>query len=193
MQDIKAADFRKDDAVLCRNTKPLVELAYSLIRQGVACRVEGRSIGEGLIKLATRWKVKTIGALRDKVSEWAEREIAKASAKGQDSRCAVVEDQAATLQVMMDIYQDDDTVHTLVEGIRKMFGDTEPGAKADMLTLSTIHKSKGREWNRVFAWGMNKYSPSKWARKPWEQNQECNLLYVQVTRAKRELVMVNVP
>ena len=53
-------------------------------------------------------------------------------------------------------------------------------------------KAKGREWNHVFALGMNKYSPSKWARNEWEIEQERNLCYVQVTRAKQHLTIVNV-
>lgn len=189
---IEGQAFGQTDAILCRNTRPLVELAYRLIRRGTACRVEGRSIGEGLIKLASRWKVKTISALRNKVQGWAEKEIAKAQAKGQDSRCSVIEDQAATLGVLMDVCKDDDSISVLVDNIRKLFGDSDPEKGQTILTLSTIHKSKGREWDKVFALGMSKYSPSKWARKEWELLQEKNLCYVQVTRAKKSLVLVEV-
>lgn len=181
------------DAVICRNTKPLVELAYSLIRNSVACRVEGRSIGEGLIKLAMRWKsVKTVGELEARLEEWAENEIAKHKAKGNDSRCQVVEDQVQTLQVFIMQCEDSDPISTLVAAIRSLFGDTEQGCQ-QVLTLSTIHKAKGREWDHVFALGMQTYSPSKWAKQPWELQQEDNLCYVQVTRAKKHLTMVNVP
>lgn len=181
------------DAVICRNTKPLVELAYSLIRHSVACRVEGRSIGEGLIKLAQRWKtVKTVGELDARLEEWAKNEIEKNRNKGNDSRCQVVEDQAQTLQVFIMQCDDSDPISTLVEAIRSLFGDTEQGCQ-QVLTLSTIHKAKGREWDRVFALGMSTYSPSKWAKKDWELEQEDNLCYVQVTRAKKHLTLVNVP
>lgn len=181
------------DAVICRNTKPLVELAYSLIRNSVACRVEGRSIGEGLIKLAQRWKsVKNVGELDARLEQWAESEIAKHKAKGNDSRCQVVEDQSQTLQVFILQCEDSDSLNVLVGKIRSLFGDTEAG-KQQVLTLSTIHKAKGREWDRVFALGMSTYSPSKWAKQSWELEQENNLCYVQVTRAKQHLTLVNVP
>ena len=39
-------------AILCRNTKPLVALAFNFIRRRIACKIEGRDIGKGLIKLA---------------------------------------------------------------------------------------------------------------------------------------------
>lgn len=184
----------KDDAILCRNTKPLVELAYKLIRQGVACRVEGRSIGQGLINLAMRWKsVKNVGELAVKVEEWAERETAKHKAKGNDSRVEVISDQVQTLEVFIAQCDDSAPISTLVAKIDALFGDTKQGEIQRVLTLSTIHRAKGKEWDRVFAIGMETYSPSRFATEPWELQQEDNLCYVQVTRAKQHLTLVNVP
>jgi superfamily I DNA/RNA helicase len=183
----------QDDAIICRNTKPLVSLAYSLLRQSVPCKVEGRAIGEGLIKLAQRWKtVKNVGELAEKVDMWKDNEIAKHKKKGNDSRCQIVEDQAETLGVFIDQCDESDAISVLVGKIRALFSDTQEGDRP-ILTLSTIHRAKGREWNRVFALGMDVYSPSKWARQAWELQQEDNLCYVQVTRAKQHLTMVNVP
>ena len=178
------------DAIICRNTKPLIEIAYTLIRNKIACKVEGRKIGEGLIKLAQRWKVKTVSQLADKLEDWSEKEILKYREKGNDTKCQIIEDQTETLFVFIDQCHADDTLSVLIEKIRALFDDTQ---NKEILTLSTIHKSKGREWNRVFALGMNTYSPSKWAKKSWEMQQENNLLYVQVTRAQKHLTMVNVP
>jgi superfamily I DNA/RNA helicase len=61
------------------------------------------------------------------------------------------------------------------------------------LTLCTIHRSKGREWQRVYLIGRNRYMPSSYARLDWELEQERNLMYVAVTRSKGELVEVRVP
>jgi DNA helicase-2/ATP-dependent DNA helicase PcrA len=181
------------DAILCRNTKPLVELAYSLLRKQIACKVEGRSIGEGLIRIVQRWKtVRTVAQFSQKLEEWKEKEIAKNRAKGNDNKCQDIEDRADTLQVFILQCEDDDPLSVLIANIRKMFGDSEQG-KQQVLTLSTIHKSKGREWDHVFALGMDTYSPSKWASKEWELEQEDNLCYVQVTRSKNQITLVNVP
>jgi superfamily I DNA/RNA helicase len=180
----------QQDAILCRNTKPLVSLAYTLLRAGVACKVEGRKIGEGLVTLAMRWKsVKNVGELRSKVEQWAQNEIEKYIAKDDNGKAQNVDDKAKTLEVFMSQCDDDDTIATLVAKIRNMFGDKLKG----VLTLSTIHKAKGREWDRVFALGMSTYSPSKFAKKDWELEQEDNLCYVQTTRAKQHLTLVNVP
>jgi DNA helicase II / ATP-dependent DNA helicase PcrA len=179
----------QDDAIICRNTKPLVEVAYNLIRNKIPCKVEGRKIGENLIKLATRWKVKTVGTLINKLEAYKEKEIEKYKKKENESMCQVIEDQVETLAVFIDQCKLDDPISTLISKIQELFDDTE---NKKILVLSTIHRSKGREWNRVFALGINHYSPSKWAKRDWELVQEDNLLYVQVTRAKHHLTKVNV-
>jgi DNA helicase II / ATP-dependent DNA helicase PcrA len=179
----------QEDAIICRNTKPLVEVAYNLIRNKIPCKVEGRKIGEGLIKLATRWKVKTVGTLINKLEAYKEKEIEKYKKKENDSMCQVIEDQVETLGVFIDQCKLDDPISTLVKKIQELFDDTE---NKKILVLSTIHRSKGREFNHVFALGMDKYSPSKWAKRDWELVQENNLLYVLVTRAKTHLTKVNV-
>ena len=187
---IKGSDFTPKDAIICRKTKPLVELAFKLIQAGIACKVEGRAIGRGLISLARKWKVATVGELYDKLDKWKTREIEKAMIKGNNSRCNYVEDQAATLLVLMEHCDDSDSIETLCGKITSFFGDID-NANQTILTLSTIHRAKGKEWDRVFALGMNVHSPSRWAKKQWELTQESNLCYVQVTRAKKHLTLIS--
>lgn len=187
---IDGSVFKPEDAVLCRTTKPLIELAYKLIREGTACRVEGRSIGEGLIKLAKRWKrVVTVAQLEEKLALWEGAEIDKAQAKGNNDRCSTVEDQVGTLRVLIENCEPNDPIEVLVRNIRDLFSDSD-GKQKKVLTLSTIHKAKGREWDRVFALDMDRLSPNRWAKKPWEIVQEHNLCYVQVTRAKKRLTLL---
>lgn len=186
--------FTADDAVLCRNTKPLVELAYNLLRRGVACRLEGRAIGEGLIVLINRFQVVNSPALIKKVAEWREGEVQKWLAKGKEQKAEEVADRAETITALAtQLIEDGKTkVADLVQFIRDMFGDTPAGEKPKCLTLATVHKSKGREWNRVYILGQAKYMPSKWARKDWQMEQEVNLMYVATTRVQKEIVDVMV-
>jgi hypothetical protein len=79
-------DLAPGDAILCRNTAPLIQLAYSLIRSGKACKVEGRKIGEGLATLAQRWKVSSTDALRIKLEIYCDREQQKRLAEGARER-----------------------------------------------------------------------------------------------------------
>lgn len=184
--------LRPDDAILCRNTKPLVKLAFALIRQGVACHVEGKDIGIGLLKLVDRFKAKTITAFRDKLVDWSEKEIEKLTAKGREIQAENLRDRVDTLLVMIDAHPPAADKETLRARIAGMFTDGENEAKPT-LTLSTVHRSKGREWRRVFILGYNQYMPSPFARQEWSLRQEANLKYVAVTRSQSELIFVNVP
>lgn len=184
--DMVKSDLSPADAILCRNTKPLVETAYNLIRRGIACHVEGKDIGVGLLKLVNRWSVRTIDDLDHRLEAYAERETAKLVAKGRETQAEALQDRVDTVRTLMDGCPD---VDCLRQKIATMFLDGDKEAKPT-LTLSTVHKAKGREWNRVFILGRGAYMPSKWARQPWQLEQENNLIYVAYTRAKSELVFV---
>lgn len=184
------AVLNSNGAILCRNTAPLVETAFALIRRRIPCHIAGRDIGEGLIKLATKWKqVLTVADLRDKLGDHVDHETERLAAKqNQESKLATLLDKVATLHVFMEACKDDDAVGVLVGEIAKVFAD----APAPGITLSTIHKAKGLEWERVFWLGRNRWQPSPFARQQWQVEQEVNLMYVAATRAKCELIEVEV-
>ncbi len=178
------------DAILCRFNAPIVKQAYAFVAKGIPAKVEGREIGEGLKKLATRWKAKTFDALLKRLDEYEEREIAKAQAKEQNARVSSIEDSVTCLRIIIDRVLkvgSAGTPSTLVcAEIDSIFGDDI--SKGPHVLLSTIHKSKGREWHNVF-WLQT--GPSKFARLAWELEQENNLCYVAVTRAQTKLILVN--
>ena len=182
-----------EDVILCRNTKPLIEEADALIRAGIGCMVEGREIGNGLKKLATRWsRVKTISALTEKLEDYRARETTKWMAKGREDRVEAMDDRVGTVQALIErCHAEGKTlVSDLTAFIDNMFGDTDPKAPARVVRLMTLHKSKGREFMRVFFLGRHKYLPSKYARKEHQLLQESNLEYVGLTRTKQVLVDV---
>lgn len=182
-------DIDIGDAVLCRNTAPLITAAYSLIRKGKPAKVEGRAIGEGLVKLAGRWKIKTIDALLRKLEEYREREVQKATARNQEAKAEEVNDRVQTVIEICNacISKGQTSVEDVKEFIRTLFADGATNA----IILATYHRSKGREWERVFLWEHTARCPSKAARQEWQKVQESNLAYVAITRAKRVLAYVN--
>lgn len=189
-----AENLTADDAALCRNTKQLLEEAYKMIAAGIGCRVEGRDIGEGLVTLATRWRrATTLGILKDNLRDYLQREAAKFSAEKDAARLASLEDKVETLNVIIDhlIGKGANSVNELVAHIRSLFGDTPEGEKPRVFTFSTIHKAKGREWDRVYFLFKASTMPSKYAKQDWQLAQESNLEYVAITRAKKELVYVD--
>ena len=176
------------DAILCRNTAPLIEVAYQLIRAGIPAKVEGRAIGEGLIKLARRWKIKTISALLTKLADYREREIQKAMAKGRDDKAEAIADRVDTLVAICETctqrgQTDIDHVAAYIDGL---FADGADKA----VVLATYHRCKGREWPRVSLYEHAKRCPSKFAKQAWQKVQEANLAYVAITRAQETLVYV---
>lgn len=181
------ATLNGDSAILCRNTRPLVTAAFALIREKIPCRIEGRDIGEQLKKLATRWKsIQTIPELEDKLEDWLEKERERWLPKKKMAKVQEAEDKVETMKVIMDACRDDkrDDIMSVVAYIDNIFADNVQG----ILTLSTIHKSKGREWQRVFWLDRLNTCPSKYAKLEWELEQEMNLCYVAATRSMGELV-----
>ncbi len=181
------------DVVLCRNNAPLGKMAFKFIRQGVACVVEGRDIGKGLVKLAQKWKVSDLAKLEDRLAKWLDDQSQKLVAKGQDKAVDALADKVETLKVIIDKCRAEGKykVADLVETIETMFADTE--GKSNVLVLSSGHKSKGREWRRVFWYGRNAFQPSPYARKDWEVESEDFLCGVMATRSMGELHEIIAP
>jgi superfamily I DNA/RNA helicase len=180
------------DAILCRFNAPLVEYVYKFIAAGTPAMIEGREIGKGLVTLARRWKVKSLAALTTKLEAWQERETAKATAKENVSKATAIEDQANCLKVIIARVEQKDPTTTnpvalVVAEIESIFADNQDSTK--VVLLSSIHKSKGREWSKVY-WLQT--GPNKRARLDWQQAQERNLCYVAATRAMDELILVNI-
>jgi superfamily I DNA/RNA helicase len=176
-----------DSSILCRNTRPLVTAAFALIRAKIPCRIEGRDIGEQLKKLATRWKsIANISALEEKLEEWLEKERAKWLPKKKMSKVQEAEDKVETLKVVMDACREAKLhrITDVVAYIDNIFADNVTG----ILTLSTIHRAKGREWKRVFWLDRFNTCPSKYASMDWEMEQEKHLQYVAATRSMGELI-----
>ena len=185
-------DLTGGTAILCRNTKPIVSLAFQLIRSGVPCRVEGRDIGKGLINLATKWKrVKTLHGLEEAVENWARSQIVRAKARGTATAAQAIRDQADTIKVIADKCRAEkrDSIQAVVDTIQGLFEDNVDR----MLVLSTIHKAKGREWDTVYWLDRENTLPSRFATQKWQFEQERNLCYVAATRAKQTLIEILVP
>lgn len=182
--------FTKDAVMLCRTTAPLVAQAYSLLRRSIPCHVEGKAIGHGLIHLIERFRTNDLTALDEALDGYLREETEKLLAKGQEKKVEVLVDKVDTIRVLMQPCPIGADVQELKRLIRNLFGDTPDGAPTSMFTLSTVHKAKGREWDTVYLLDRQRLMPSKWAKQQWQIDQEYNLIYVAVTRAKKTLVEV---
>ena len=181
-----------NDVILCRNNAPLVDLFFKFLAKGMPTHIEGKDIGEDLIKVINRFsKVKNLSVLAEKLDDYREKQIQKWNAKGKEMMSARIADTVDAILAISRNLPEGSNVLTLKQKITNMFIDDQ-GNRTKTLTLTSIHKSKGREWNRVFWYGRNLFNPSPYARKEWQRTAEANLCYVAATRSKMDLIEVMV-
>ena len=179
--------FKPNDMVVCRNTAPLIKLAYKLISAKIPATIMGRDIGKGLVTLINKFKPKGLDALEVKLIEWRVKETTKALAKDPEANLSNIEDKFEIINMFIQC-SGADTIPGLIIAIENLFGDKA----VDAVILCTIHRSKGLEADRVFildSWLL----PSKYAKKDWQRVQENNLIYIAITRAKKSLFYVESP
>jgi len=183
----------RSTAILCRNTAPLLGLAFKLIRSGIGVTMLGRDLGKGLISLSKKIVEddKTpADIVRGKVDEWEQKETALALANKKEDQVDKITDRAECLRAVLDSAQARDA-GALRDAIKALFAQD-----AGLVVLGTIHRAKGLEWECVVhldPWRL----PSRQAkaalaagnRKPMEQ--ELNLRYVCETRSKFLLINAN--
>lgn len=185
------ADFAPGDAILCRLTRPLVAAAFTLIRNRVAgVHVLGRDIGGGLIAIVKKSKMPTNARVSEFdrwLDDYEHREGTRLRNKGKHAQAGLLGDKVNTICVFMEQMSEDATVGELIADIERLFVDANGGTR-QMITLATVHKAKGLEWERVFILDASELMPCPWARgRGWEMQQEINCMYIAATRARREL------
>lgn len=176
------SDFRATDVILCRLTRPLIEVAFKLIRSRIPCRVLGRDIGAGLVKLIEKARLSDYQSV-DAFVEWFDayesKETRKLIANEEFTKAGLLADKCETLRIFTND-SNATTIAGLKDEIQSLFRDTN----GNCITLSTIHKAKGLEWPRVFILDADTLMPCQWSNDPVGEK---NLAYVAATRAQHEL------
>ena len=157
-----------------------------LISQGIKAVILGRDIGQGLMALLRKVQkqrntfdlLSTLMALEQYVGQ----ECAKLYSTGKAMKAQSLQDRADTIEALAEGCQ---SFSDLEAKIAQVFSDDQQG-----ITFSTVHRAKGTEADRVFILQPN-LMPHPKASKPWEVQQERNIKYVALTRAKNELYFVN--
>jgi DNA helicase-2/ATP-dependent DNA helicase PcrA len=186
---IKGEIFHKEagpgDLVLCRTNAPLVQQAFRWIKERVPCYIRGRDIGSRLTTIVKKSKAETVTDLFPFVEQWRETHVAKELAKKNPSDI-VLQSIHDTCDCVMMFATNCKSISEVLSSIESMFSDD---AKANSRQLSSIHKAKGLEADRVWILRPD-LLPGPWAKLPWEVQQERNLIYVAITRAINTLCFV---
>lgn len=161
-------DLPDDAVILCRNNAPLFNMCIRLIKNDRFPELVGNDIGKTLVK----WLKKLGPETLDQESALFALDVWKAEKLLKSKSPQRVEDQAQCLAIF------------IKEG--KTLGDACAFAahlleRGGPVKLMTIHKAKGLEWHNVFILDEDLIGA---------EDQEKNLRYVAITRAKSTLTYI---
>ena len=175
-------EAQSGDFVLCRTVAPLMKLFFELLLKGKKVIIKGSDIGLGLIELIGQYKT-----IQELSAHWG-GEITKFKMElknkgiidpSEHSGFVILNDKVSTLLFLCSL---SDNIGDLKAKISMIFSDEIQG-----IVLSTIHKVKGLEADRVFIIRPD-LMPMPHAKGGWQLREEKNLEYVAITRAKIELI-----
>lgn len=204
-------DIKLGDLVLCRKTAPIIKLCLRYLAKGISASVVGNDIADGIAKLiisVCKGKKKTRGSrgrYANKITDctiaevliYLDEELQKlkeAQLKaGYKDNSPVVETLTDKIEIVKAIAECDGvyTPDDIVTKLRNVTKEIQSGDESLYIRLSSIHRAKGAEADNCFILLPNKL-PLVWdGQKEWQYEQEVNLKYVAITRAKKRLVWVD--
>jgi superfamily I DNA/RNA helicase len=189
VKDGSLTEIEQGDWILCRNLKPLVQTYLWLTKNQIKSKIRGKDIGEGILVLINKTGAKTINGLFSMLDIEKDKLLHKLEKRGfkRPSLHPKMEALQQKIEVIECLCEETESVSELKKLINNIFSNDIKG-----IILSTIHKSKGLENDRIF-FLIPELIPSKYATQPWQYEQEQNLRYVAITRAKKELIYVWTP
>lgn len=175
-----------NDFIVCRNTKPLVDLYFYFLEREMAAFIKGSDIGRGLAKTIEPFRgascADLIIGMKKELNEIYKFLVEHGVEQPQRNPKYITYDEK--LQIVTTLSWKCKTTDDMIDLIYKIFAEDGKG-----IILSTVHKAKGLEADTVYFY-LPHLIPSKYATKNWELQQEDNLMYVAITRAKKKLIFV---
>jgi superfamily I DNA/RNA helicase len=166
---------RPGDFILSRTNAPLIKWCLALLRERIPANIQGRDIGQNLTGMIRKSKQKSVNSFLDWLKDYSRMEIGRMLKLKRDP--TTIEDKAACLEALCDGAT---SLNEVKDNIDRLFKD---GDDKNRVILSTTHKAKGLERDRVFMLE-GTYRRGK------DTREENNLVYVAWTRAKNELYLV---
>lgn len=180
------------DMVIGRKTAPLVSLCIRLISRGIKATVKGKDIGESLkkdLEDIAKMSGYSFQFFNDAVSNY--HQIKAQQYHGLDNEEQMLENLKDKVQAITIIYQSQPQARGIDD--LKFYIDSLFSDENSPITLSTCHRAKGLEGDRIFIYKPDDM-PMRWKNQQvWQLEQEENLLYVALTRSKSELFIVGKP
>jgi DNA helicase-2/ATP-dependent DNA helicase PcrA len=174
---------RPGDFILSRVNAPLIKWCLALLKAHIPANVQGRDLGKSLIAMIKKSKATDVDAFLSWLTEWETMEVERLLKAKRDS--SVISDKADCLRTLSEGTR---SLQDVKGNIDKLFHD---GDDHNRVILSSIHKSKGLERDRVFVLRdtLRHGKVSRDGSPP--SMEESNLAYVAFTRAKQSLYLVS--
>jgi superfamily I DNA/RNA helicase len=173
------------DLIICRRNAPLVGLTFRLLAAGQSASMAGRELGQGLIAVAKKHGIDAEGRAAFMA---AEERKARAAVGNDDARIearlATARDKISCIDAVVESIDGSTDIKAFEAAVKRLFD------KDATITLSSVHRAKGLEADRVVLVEPHLLGSSKYATQEWQKTQEVNLRYVALTRAKTTLVFV---
>jgi DNA helicase-2/ATP-dependent DNA helicase PcrA len=163
------------DFILSRTNAPLIKWCLALLKAKVPANIQGKDLGKNMVSLIKRSKADSVDKFLGWLDEYEGMEVSRLVKLKRDT--SVIQDKMECLRTLCEGTRD---ISDVKFNISKLFHE---GDDHNRVILSTTHKAKGMERDRVFVL-MDTYKPGK-------NTEEDNLTYVAYTRAKSELYLVS--
>jgi len=181
-------NLQEGDLLICRRNAPLIKHCLEALNEGFKATIRGREIGGELANLANQF-IQDKGGVRYFNWQQCNQTLTERALKLRDE---LKEEQANILEdkrdCLMNFHEQwgELAIEVFKERIRSLFSDDNRPA----IVFSSIHRSKGDEGERVFLLGCNYLPLQSKHMMAWQSQQELNIQYVAITRAKHSLFLV---
>jgi hypothetical protein len=176
------------DLILCRLTAPLIDLCLKLIIAGKQAKVRGRDLGNQLADLANTAAINRIfpTEFQQALDDYCLPKIVALKENNSEAEANSLSDRLSAISICFVAFGSEcQKLSDFCLRIISLFSD-----EADAIVLSTLHRAKGDEADRVFLLGTNVLPFVFKSTLTWQIKQEWNLVYVALTRAKTHLFLV---
>jgi DNA helicase II / ATP-dependent DNA helicase PcrA len=192
-------NVRLGDLVMGRRNAPLVPICIALLKEEKPAYIEGRNIGEeiiNIVKNSTKLMERHNIVFEDALTAFAVKEEERmVKRKYKATSIELFGDKVEVIRHYLTKENIDDPELVILK-IEDIFKDVREYKNGRMITnpgivLSSIHKQKGAESERVWIVDINKIRIWKEGMTEDELEQEANLEYVAKTRAKMEMYYID--
>lgn len=194
------------DLIISRLRAPLVIMVFSFIDKNIKVQIHEEEVKEIINEIKSIFKQNELNVLisnlpgefssikSDVTNRWrwiieknAERIIDSTERKLYiDNEKKYLETRLEFLHKKYEQWKNDcNTLSEILERVKDFISATDNPIK-----LSTIHRAKGLENDRVFILNYDELPFFRLQQKDWEKTQELNLKYVAITRALKELFLI---